>query len=139
MFAWKKTLAELFRSTHRCTRRSTRRLDVESLEQRELLAGDVTAFVSRGDLVVLGDNDSNNLTITEVGGTFTLTGIGTTINGMAAAQNFPGVTDDVRIYLRNGEDAVTLDDVDVPDDLLINGGRDANDFRSSTAQTSAAI
>ena len=63
---------------------TSRRLGVERLQARELLAGDVTAAVTNGFLVVRGDNAANELTIERISGDrVQVTGAtGTTINGL---------------------------------------------------------
>ena len=61
-----------------------RRLGVERLQARELLAGDVTAAVTNGFLVIRGDDAANELTIERISGDrVKVTGVtGTTINGL---------------------------------------------------------
>ena len=61
-----------------------RRLGVERLQARELLAGDVTAAVTNGFLVIRGDDAANELTIERISGDrVKVTGAtGTTINGL---------------------------------------------------------
>jgi uncharacterized linocin/CFP29 family protein len=63
---------------------TARRLVLEKLHARELLAGDVTAAVTNGFLVVRGDDAANELTIERVAGDkVRVTGAtGTTINGL---------------------------------------------------------
>ena len=63
---------------------TNRRLGVEQLQARVLLAGDVTAAVTNGFLVVRGDNAANELTIERISGDrVQVTGAtGTTINGL---------------------------------------------------------
>ena len=63
---------------------TARRLALEKLQARELLAGDVTAAVTNGFLVVRGDNAANELTIERINGDkVRVTGAtGTTINGL---------------------------------------------------------
>ena len=69
---------------NRKTVTTVRRLALEKLQIRELLAGDVTAAVTNGFLVVRGDDAANELTIERVSGDrVRVTGaIGTTINGL---------------------------------------------------------
>ena len=61
-----------------------RRLGVERLQARVLLAGDVTAAVTNGFLVIRGDDAANELTIERISGDqVKVTGAtGTTINGL---------------------------------------------------------
>ncbi|MFM7973719.1 MAG: Ig-like domain-containing protein, partial [Pirellula sp.] len=63
---------------------TARRLALEKLQARELLAGDVTAAVTNGFLVVRGDDAANELTIERISGDrVRITGAtGTTINGL---------------------------------------------------------
>lgn len=63
---------------------AARRLSLEKLQARELLAGDVTAAVTNGFLVVRGDDAANELTIERISGdSVRITGAtGTTINGL---------------------------------------------------------
>ena len=63
---------------------TNRRLGVERLQARELLAGDVTAAVTNGFLVIRGDDAANELTIERISGDrVQVTGAtGTTINGL---------------------------------------------------------
>jgi hypothetical protein len=82
----------------------------EALEQRTLLAGDVTAFVVDGDLVIRGSNDDNQIEISAIGNGIDITPTGvkitpledTTINGAAETVVLSGITDDWRINLRHG-------------------------------------
>ena len=69
------------------TRRSPRRrLLLESLERREVLAGNVTASVVGATLTLKGDGADNSLAIVALGNNrFTVTGLNTTINGSTAA------------------------------------------------------
>ncbi len=83
---------------------------IEPLEQRRMMAGDVTASLSGADLVVNGDNSGNEVVIraTEQAGQFVVEGLnGTTINGQQSA-TISGVTDDLRINLRNGDNVLLL-------------------------------
>ena len=83
---------------------------IEPLEQRRMMAGDVTASLSGADLVVNGDNSGNEVVIraTEQAGQFVVEGLnGTTINGQQSA-TISGVTDDLRIDLRNGDNVLLL-------------------------------
>jgi hypothetical protein len=63
---------------------TNRRLGVERLQARVLLAGDVTAAVTNGFLVIRGDDAANELTIERISGDrVKVTGAaGTTINGL---------------------------------------------------------
>lgn len=85
-------------------------LGIESLESRTMMAGDVAAALAGGDLVLNGDNNSNEVVIraTDQAGQFVVEGLnGTTINGQASA-TISGVNDDFRINLRNGNNALLM-------------------------------
>ena len=63
-----------------------RRLSLESLETRNLLAGNVLATVNSGDLIIRGDNLSNTVSLVRVGtGSFRVTGFAS--NGQATKIN----------------------------------------------------
>ena len=122
--------------------RSVRKLGLENLERRELMAGDVGVYVSGGSLYVNGDNASNGLNITQVApGTFDVAGAytgggATRVNGYYSPLRFYGVTDDVKITMNGGHDSVTLGgsseatrDV-LPDDLVVNMGDGDDYFRA---------
>jgi hypothetical protein len=98
---------------HQTTRR---RLRFESLESRELLAGDVTAVMRGSTLLIKGDNDGNGVTVgqgivaeADAGvGAIVVTGVDwdgapTTINGSDSAAFFPETTN-VFVRLKKGND-----------------------------------
>ncbi|MCA9238955.1 MAG: hypothetical protein KDA37_02095, partial [Planctomycetales bacterium] len=90
----------------------------ETLEQKQLLAGDVTYEVVNGNLHLLGDAESNEIVITagDIEGSYLVQGLnGTTISpadggdGSAAPVSgfvVEGVTRNVRIDLGDGDDTV---------------------------------
>ena len=89
-----------------------KRLIGESLEPRELLAGDVSASVFRGTLYISGDNAANFVLVSGTGtaGEFQVTGLSdlgsspTSINHVAnGTQTFDGVTNIVA-NLKGGDD-----------------------------------
>jgi len=98
---------------------SHRRLAVESLESRNLMAGNVAADLVAGSLVLQGDGQSNGVQIMPMvaagrvqPGTFRVRGIdaggdATTINGESEVI-FRFVNDDVRVDLRGGEDRLLV-------------------------------
>ncbi len=106
-----------------------RRVRFESLEQRQLLAGDVVVGVVQGDLVVQGDELDNHIAITAgaEAGSFVVTGLdGTTVHleGQAAAGEVTvaGVNDDLRIDLGDGSDTLELADAVVNGSVSIRMG-----------------
>ena len=95
----------------------SKRLGIERLENRELMAGNVTAAVQGGFLVVTGDTADNGVTIDyiqatnsyQVIGTTPSGGTATTINGLdtsvpANAQIFTNVTKGLKVTLNAGND-----------------------------------
>ncbi|MCA9262872.1 MAG: hypothetical protein KDA60_03445 [Planctomycetales bacterium] len=104
---------------------------IESLENRRMMAGDVSVDVTGGgDLRIDGDNASNEIVIrgTDVQGRFEIRGKqGTLVNGQQSIV-VDGVTDDVRINLRNGDNRLEIEagpqesDVTINDDLQIRTG-----------------
>jgi len=97
------------RECNRSRRPAQRRLHVEALESRELLAGNVLASVdAAGNLRIAGDNAANSLSIIQSGhNSYLLVGQGTTINGQAN-RNLTGVRGRVDIDLRGGNDILTF-------------------------------
>src|SRR5215510_1169216 len=120
--------------------RSPRKVGFESLESRQLMAGNVSVSVSLGDLVVTGDAQDNALQIIQArqngvptpGRYWIAPTNGTLINGQASGRYVNNVFHDMRINLGAGKDSLTLSDGSddanfiVPNDLVINmgGGND---------------
>ncbi len=91
-------------------RLAQRQIPVEALENRSLLAGNVSVAFSAGDVAMRGDAQDNQLVIAEpVAGTIRVTGVsGTTINGRESV-DLTGRLDDVRIRLQQGgEDEIAI-------------------------------
>lgn len=100
-------------------------LNVERLESRAMLAGDVTVRVVAGKLEIEGDGLDNTIAIAAgaTAGAFLVTGTGTTINGSSAAlPAFTGVTAGIEVEMNAGNDSVTFGAVTVPQDLDIETG-----------------
>jgi hypothetical protein len=135
----------MFRRSNNPSGRS-RKLSFQSLEPRTMMAGDVEAHVSSiGDLRITGDNNSNDIQITQtvqngvpVPGSYTVTGVSnlnttnnspTTINGHTS-QTFTGVTHDINVATGGGLDRVSLTvtgstpttGFTVPHDLIVSTG-----------------
>lgn len=83
-----------------------RRLGIESLERRLLMAGDVTAALKGGWLVVTGDAEANQVLIENTAsGEYSVTGAdGTTVSGSPVT----GVTKGVKVNLKDGDDVVAI-------------------------------
>jgi Ca2+-binding RTX toxin-like protein len=104
-----------------------RKFAVESLESRTVLAGNVTAVLQKGNLIVTGDAANNGITITQLeNGSFEVAGDGTTaINGQSLGTPavFTGVTKNVKVDMKAGNDNVSLSDVIIPQNLVVDGGK----------------
>ena len=92
-------------------RSTSRRLQVESLEKRELMAGNVNVFFQGNDLYIVGDNASNGVEVRQSSpGVLKITGNTwggdyTRINGYANGTcTASGVGHDVKILMYNGND-----------------------------------
>ena len=102
----------------------------ESLENRNLLAGDVTASIRNGDLIIKGDDLANGIQITAgtTAGTVKITGINaggtaTNINGSSnGSVTLSGFNGDIKIKLKGGDDSLSMTDLDVPGKLKIEAG-----------------
>ncbi|MEM8680295.1 MAG: hypothetical protein AAGF97_13185, partial [Planctomycetota bacterium] len=114
-------------------------VDCEFLESRQLLAGNVTVDVVGGNLVITGDNQANDIAITQFGATsadqFVLKSGSnpTTLNGQNGPLLIEGVTRDFRIDFRGQSDSVTLYLADVPRDLIITSGDGGSQFNAAVA------
>ena len=91
---------------------------LESLERRQMLAGSVTASVAGGSLVVSGDGQDNAVVISQYNDQLAVVGLNTeiaeadisdTILGVDVSIKFlDGVTKDVNVLLRGGDDTLLL-------------------------------
>src|SRR5262245_23987544 len=101
------------------------RLQVEQLEGRLTPAGNVTALLLRGNLLVVGDSAANAVEITAAGGDLVVRGQpGTTVNGGAAA-TFSGVgsvAGNLVVLLGRGADTANIHDLSVGGYAAIDGG-----------------
>ncbi len=91
---------------------TTRRqfLQCEQLEERAVLAGNVTTYNIAGYLTLFGDGASNELKLTRVGTSqVQITPLaGTKINGSANPVTLNGVTAGLTAYMGNGNDVLEL-------------------------------
>lgn len=100
-----------------------RAMIVESLEQRAMLAGNVSVSLSGGNLLVQGDKNDNIVLIEQVGdGQYAVTGFDAAVSGLSGFKAGPtringtangtvviaGVTGDVNVQLRQGNDIVGI-------------------------------
>jgi large repetitive protein len=101
------------------------RLQVEELEGRLTPAGNVTALLLGGNLLVFGDSAANSVEITATGGNLVVSGHdGTTVNG-GSAVTFSGVgsvSANLVVALGRGADTANIHDVAVGGYAAIDGG-----------------
>jgi hypothetical protein len=100
-------------------RSPTRRLQFESLEKRQFLAGDVNVSVVAGQLFITGDHQVNDIELTSTGaaGQFTIksgTFSATTINGGAGPLTIGGVTSHAFINLGDGNNQLIVNSNPAP-------------------------
>ncbi len=92
-----------------------RTLSFQQLEDRRLMAGDVSVVVKNGTINITGDNKDDAIVIEQVGSgqykIFGTTGGNTTINKQSTPQTFTGVTGDFNIDLKGGNDDVDFENV----------------------------
>ena len=103
-------------------KRTTNR-DYQPLEKRCLLAGDVGATLLDGSLILSGDNQSNEVLIsTNSDGNVSVAGQnGTTINGVDEIL-LDSLVEDLRVFLRGGDDVLFVEDVDIQQRTVVRGG-----------------
>ena len=101
----------------------------ESLEQRLNLAGNVVASAIAGNLYLNGDALSNQLRIEGVvAGTVEVTGVGTTLNGVAnTTRTFTGIQN-IFMEMGNGDDAATFVLTNIAGTLRYNGSNGNDDL-----------
>jgi VCBS repeat-containing protein len=122
-------MSSFFRSNRRLNHRSfvRRALGLEQLQQRAMLAGNVSAFVDRGTLIVTGDIGDNELRITNVGNNMVqLASMSspTTINNLQSVATFH-VTKGMIFNMGGGNDVLQFDGITMKqkNDLVVDMGR----------------
>jgi hypothetical protein len=120
--------------------RKFRRLNVESLEGRKLMAGDVAVALEGQLLTLRGDNLSNQVVVAQnAAGTVSISGQnGTTINGLAAVRLVNPQLNQLDIRMEGGDDSVILRGVTVANDLFVDLGS-GNDRLSSPQLTPITV
>lgn len=102
----------------------------EQLEVRIALAGNVTALVSLGNLLVIGSNQGAAITVSQpLAGKITLSGDGTLINGSSGPVTFSGVMRGLIVNFGSGNDSLTFDEtnpITFSGSVVINGGQGSN-------------
>jgi hypothetical protein len=111
-----------------------------------MLAGDVTAKISGGNLVIKGDSLANGITIAagSTAGTVVVTGVtaggsATTVNSGTAAVTLSGFTGGLKIDMKGGDDSVTITDLTVTGDAKLEGGRGNDTFDVSGSTFHGAL
>lgn len=121
-------------------------LRLESLENRNLMAGDVTVQVFGGSLMISGDEASNGIALssTEVEGQFVVSGLDaggeeTTINGESTPLVVEGVDRNVRIRMGRGDDVVRAPNLDVAGSVSVRTGMGDDVVRIGEADADEAV
>src|SRR4051812_4522706 len=90
--------------------RTIRKLGVEGLERRSMLAGNIHAEVNGGVLVITGDDLGNGVSVQQLGegkyfvSGFSVNGGNTTTNGNADGHVFSGAKSGINVDLNGGPD-----------------------------------
>src|SRR5688500_8420014 len=103
------------------------KLNCELLEARDTPAGNVTAMVFGGTVVVTGDSEFNRIQIAQDGaGNMFAAGLeGTTVNGQSVVFVGQGVPDGVSVSLGDGQDYLEMMGV-FAGGISIEGGNDGD-------------
>jgi hypothetical protein len=110
-------------------RNRSKRLTVESLENRCLLAGNVSASLSGSDLNITGDDLGNTISVESIGaGQVQVRGFGTSINGSPDAIKTFNVSGSINIHMNDGADLVRVTNLVIHDDLVADLGPGANEL-----------
>lgn len=117
-----------------------RRMNLESLENRKLMAGDVAVALEGQLLTLRGDNLSNQVVVAQnAAGTVTISGQnGTTINGLPSLRLINPQLNALEIRMEDGDDSVTLRGVNVANDIFAQLGA-GNDQIITPATTPVTI
>jgi hypothetical protein len=104
-------------------KRHTRVRQFETLENRSMMAGNVTAAVAGGNLTITGDNSANIISLKELSGNrWQIIGAGTKINGKTQTFTTAPVTGSVNIQLNNGADSLVVNNGSIAGQLFITMG-----------------
>jgi len=111
------------------SRHRSKRLFVESLENRCLLAGNVSVSVSGIDLNITGDNFANTISVESFGaGQVQVRGFGTSINGSPNAIKIFNVSGSINIHMNAGADVVRVTNLVIRDNLNADLGPGSNEL-----------
>jgi hypothetical protein len=110
-------------------RHRSKRLLVESLENRCLLAGNVGVSVSGIDLNIVGDYQGNTISVESFGaGQVQVRGFGTSINGSPDAIRVFNVSGSINIRMNAGADVVRVTNLVIRDNLNADLGPGSNEL-----------
>jgi hypothetical protein len=117
-------------------KKNAKSLRFEGLENRTLMAGDVTVAVVSGVLQITGDTADNAIQIKQSGADWRVQGLGTTVNGNNGAQTFTGVTG-IAIELGAGNDLIKASKGTLTGSFVINdvGGQSTIDLSKLSANS----
>ncbi|MGF1578913.1 MAG: calcium-binding protein [Gemmataceae bacterium] len=119
------TLTKLFSGRQTTTNKRNCRLQLEGLEERALMAGDVGAYLSGTTLYVNGDTAENNIEIYQLKDDSVrveATDSTTRINGRTAS-TFTGSISNIIVNMSSGHDSVDIYDLDLSWDLTVDLGQ----------------
>ncbi len=120
--------------------RKNRRLNLESLEGRKMMAGDVSVALEGQLLTVQGDNLGNQVVVSQnAAGAVTISGQnGTLINGLPSVRFINPQLNAMEIRMEGGDDSVSLRGVRIANDLFADLGA-GNDLLTTAAATPVVI
>ncbi|NOZ40314.1 MAG: hypothetical protein GXP24_08825 [Planctomycetes bacterium] len=107
----------------RCNKIKDRKLSMQELEKRELMAGDVAVSLSNGVLNIEGDDAGNYVQVDQLSdGAYKVSGRysngrSTLINGRYNDLIFKGV-ENINVQMADGQDQLNLNGTGIPTDLL---------------------
>jgi hypothetical protein len=118
-----------------------RKCAFESLETRQMMAGDVIVKVDNGNMKITGDNLSNGIILAPGINPFEIVvtgfnqgGAATRVNGVAnGAITFPNVTKNVSINMGSGNDFVSVAGVNIYESAKIKTGRGLDTLQISAS------
>lgn len=100
--------------------------DIQSLEQRTLLTGNVLATFNAGVLSLKGDKLDNRIDVRETETGFEVVGVDTSVNGQASA-DFTGSIENLKATMKGGNDRVLVT-ADVIENVTAKMGSGADFF-----------
>jgi hypothetical protein len=110
-------------------RQRSKKLHVESLENRCLLAGNVSVSVSGSDLNITGDNLANTITVESIGSDqVQVRGFGTSVNGSPDAIKTFNVSGSINLHMNGGADVVRVTNLVIQDNLNVDLGPGSNEL-----------